>query len=227
MVALPGGEIELRDDRKKTKWRAEIAPFALSTYPVTQALYLAMTGESPSTFKGDDLPVESVSWLEAVAFCNLLSQANNLEVCYAFGDSSQDVSLIPEAKGYRLPTDAEWEYACRAGTRDVRHGPLDAIAWYVENSGERTHPVGQKEPNGWGLYDMLGNVWEWCWDLYDEEVYGSYRIFRGGGWCDKPRSCLASNRRRSHPTYAIDDIGFRVARSLDASAARSAESGST
>ncbi len=74
--------------------------------------------------------------------------------------------------------------------------------------------MGQKEPNQWGLYDMLGNVWEWCWDVYDEKVYGTYRIFRGGGWNDTERGCLASNRRRSHPTFQIDDLGFRIAQSI-------------
>lgn len=116
------------------------------------------------------------------------------------------------AKGYQLPTDAEWEYACRAGLQKVRYGLLDDIAWYAKNSNNTTHPVGQKRPNTWGLYDMLGNVWEWCWDVYDPIEYGDYRVFRGGGWFDPERGCLASNRRRSHPTYAIDDLGFRIAR---------------
>ncbi|WP_152495388.1 formylglycine-generating enzyme family protein, partial [Dehalobacter sp. UNSWDHB] len=91
---------------------------------------------------------------------------------------------------------------------------VNKIAWYKENSEGRTHEVGTKEPNAWGLYDMLGNVWEWCWDIYDEKVYGPYRIFRGGGWFDPERGCLATNRRRGHPTFRIDDLGFRLAKSL-------------
>ena len=118
------------------------------------------------------------------------------------------------ADGYRLPTEAEWEYACRAGTDGPRYGDLDDIAWYRENSGERRHVVGEKQPNPWGLYDMLGNVWEWCWDLYDAEVYGAYRVLRGGGWFDEHWSCRASVRRRSHPTFTTDDLGFRIARSV-------------
>ena len=104
----------------------------------------------------------------------------------------------------------------RAGTNGPRYDKLGDIAWYRENSGGHTHEVGQKQANDWGLFDTLGNVWEWCADLYDPEVYGSYRVFRGGGWADAERGCLATNRRRSHPTFAIDDLGFRVARSLDA-----------
>lgn len=140
-------------------------------------------------------------------------------VCLAFyeiGEDGTGASPIPGSNGYRLPTEAEWEYACRAGTQGARYGELDAIAWYRDNSGGRTHDVGRKQPNGWGLHDMLGNVWEWCVDQYDPAVYGSYRVFRGGGWADVERGCLATNRRRSHPTFAIDDLGFRVARSLDA-----------
>ena len=119
-----------------------------------------------------------------------------------------------ESNGYRLPSEAEWEYACRAETKGARYGEIDKIAWYLENSAGETHVVGKKDPNPWGLYDMLGNVWEWCWDIYDENIYGSYRIFRGGGWNDPARGCLASNRRRSHPTFQIDDLGFHLARSF-------------
>ena len=119
-----------------------------------------------------------------------------------------------DADGYRLPTEAEWEYACRAGTTGPRYGPLDVIAFYRQNSGERVHAVGSKRPNAWGLYDLLGNVWEWCWDLYDADVYGSYRVLRGGGWFDEHWSVRASVRRRSHPTFVTDDLGFRVARTM-------------
>ena len=212
MVAIPNGHIALRDDRKKAKWTAEIAPFSLSKYQVTQVLYFEVTQRSPSSFRGNKKPVEEVSWNDAVWFCNLLSKHLGLKECYAIDSKAEAVMLDSRADGYRLPTDAEWEYACRAGTRDVRHGNLDDIAWYKNNSENMTHDVGLKDPNGWGLYDMLGNVWEWCWDVYDEEVYGPYRVFRGGGWSDPERGCLASNRRRSHPTFAIDDLEFRIAR---------------
>jgi formylglycine-generating enzyme required for sulfatase activity len=214
MIKIPDGEAELRDDRIKAKWKIEIKTFFLSEYPVTQDLYFAITNESPSVFKGNKHPVENVSWIDAINFCNELSMKSGLENCYSIMNGGEEVRIISESNGYRLPSEAEWEYACRAGTNKVRYGEIDRIAWYVENSEGTTHDVGNKEPNEWGLYDMLGNVWEWCWDVYDEEVYGSYRIFRGGGWNDPERGCLASNRRRSHPSFRIDDLGFRLAKSI-------------
>lgn len=132
---------------------------------------------------------------------------------YLLHADGEGIDWDASADGYRLPTEAEWEHACRAGTTGPRYGPLDEIAWYRANSDERVHEVGGKRPNAWGLYDMLGNVWDWCWDIYDAEVYGSYRVLRGGGWFDEHWSCRASVRRRSFPTYRIDDVGFRVARS--------------
>ena len=213
MVEIPAGSIELRDDRTKQKWTVELAPFLLAQFPVTQELYFEFTNESPSAFKGDKLPVEAVSWKDAVTFCNLLSLKAGLQPCYSISHSTEDIAFDAKADGFRLPTEAEWEYACKAGTSGIRYGELDAIAWYKGNSEKTTHEVGLKEPNAWGLYDMLGNVWEWCSDIYDETVYGSYRIFRGGGWSDLERGCMATNRRRSHPTsFKIDDLGFRVAR---------------
>ena len=212
MTFIPAGDAQLRDDRKQIRWRVSVGPFLLSKYPITQEVYEHVMGFNPATFKGPNQPVESVSWFDAILFCNALSQSNGLEPRYII--SGNDVVDLEQSNGYRLPTDAEWEYACRANTGAVQYGVLEDIAWYSANAGDSTHEVGLKQPNGFGLYDMLGNVWEWCWDLYDPDVYGSYRVFRGGGWADQSRGCLASNRRRSHPTYAIDDLGFRVARSI-------------
>lgn len=215
LVAIPSGSIELRDDRTKQKWTVELAPFLLAKYPITQDVYSGIVQESPSTFKGDRRPVETVTWKDAVTFCNALSAKAGLQPCYSFKADSEEIAFDSEANGFRIPTEAEWEYACKAGTTGIRYGELDSIAWYKGNSGGTTHDVGLKEPNPWGLYDMLGNVWEWCSDVYNATVYGSYRVFRGGGWCDEARGCLATNRRRSHPTsFKIDDLGFRIARSL-------------
>jgi formylglycine-generating enzyme required for sulfatase activity len=211
LVLLPGGTIELRDDRIKRRWTVELAPFYLAPYPVTQELYFAVTGQSPSAFVGATHPVETVSWREAVAFCNQLSTHAGRSPYY-HERAGSEIEFDAAADGYRLPCEAEWEYACKAGTHASRYGELADIAWYKGNSGGSTQPVGLKEPNAWGLYDLLGNVWEWCSDIYDEQVYGSYRILRGGGWFDEDRSCLATNRRRSHPTaLKIDDLGFRIA----------------
>ncbi len=214
LVPIPAGEITLRDDRIERQWTAKVDAFRLARYPVTQSMYEAVTGDKPSVFEGADFPVESVSWLDAARFCNQLSQMCGLPDAYVFDADSKNAVLSPESKGYRLPNEAEWEFAARAGSNAPRYGALDNIAWFAENADGHPHPVGQKQPNAYGLYDMLGNVWEWCSDVYDPEVYGTYRIFRGGGWADKERGCLVTNRRRSHPTFAIDDLGFRVARSL-------------
>lgn len=210
MLKIPRGEIELRDDRKQREWSVKLKPFLISKFPITQDLYMSVLQKNPSSFKGARRPVETVSWLDAVEFCNQLSIIMGLRPRYLI--SIEGAELDESANGFRLPTDAEWEYACRADTGKVRYDEIDAIAWYEANSGGATHDVGFKKPNNWGLYDMLGNVWEWCEDLYDKEVYGAYRIFRGGGWNDPERGCLASNRRRSHPTYKIDDLGFRIVR---------------
>ncbi|WP_300353308.1 SUMF1/EgtB/PvdO family nonheme iron enzyme [Fluviicola sp.] len=216
LVEIPAGNIELRDDRTKQKWTVEIQPFLISKFPITQEVYFAVTNEDPSTIKGNKLPVETITWKEAVTFCNRLSVNAGLNPCYQIPDEDENITFHNTANGFRLPTEAEWEYACKAGTSGIRYGELNAIAWYKENSGNTTHNVGQKEPNTWGLYDMLGNVWEWCSDIYDETVYGSYRLFRGGGWCDEERSVMATTRRRSHPLkFKIDDLGFRIARNND------------
>ncbi|WP_327293879.1 MULTISPECIES: formylglycine-generating enzyme family protein [unclassified Streptomyces] len=223
MIGIPAGEIVLRDEGTRTEWRVGLGAFSLAPFPVTHELYRAVLDEAPSGAKapssqaGPCTPVAEVSWEEAVRFCNLLSRATGLEPCYVLGHDpdARDVRCDWEAGGYRLPSEAEWEYACRAGSSGVRYGELDDIAWYRGNSGDQVHPVATRAPNEWGFHDMLGNVWEWCWDLYDPEVYGPYRVFRGGGAYDHPRGCRASCRRKSHPAFRVDDLGFRLARSLD------------
>ncbi|MFD3652564.1 formylglycine-generating enzyme family protein [Streptomyces sp. NPDC058620] len=214
MVAVPPGRVTLSDRRTRRSWPVELAPYRLAAYPVTQLRYAEVTGVRPGTAKGDRVPVEGVSWLDAVEFCNALSRREGYTPAYGLETGRPEaVEWDTSADGYRLPTEAEWEHACRAGTEGARYGQLDAIAWHRGNSQESIHDVGGREPNSWGLYDMLGNVWEWCWDVYDAEVYGTYRVLRGGGWFDEPWSCRASVRRRSHPTFRIDDVGFRLARS--------------
>ncbi|ATL32649.1 serine/threonine kinase [Streptomyces formicae] len=211
MTAVPGGQVTLSDRRTRRSWTVDVEPCRLGTFPVTRALYAEVGGVPVPDHA--ERPVESVSWWDAVRFCNALSLRDGFGPAYRIGTEGEGVTWDVSADGYRLPTEAEWEHACRAGTSGPRYGPLDEIAWYRDTSGERAHAVGGRLPNPWGLHDMLGNVWEWCWDVYDAEVYGSYRVLRGGGWFDEQWSCRASVRRRSHPTFQVDDVGFRLARS--------------
>tara|TARA_B100001115_G_scaffold185056_1_gene191093 strand:- start:5238 stop:5921 length:684 start_codon:yes stop_codon:yes gene_type:complete len=214
MLPIPAGTIALRDDRIQKNWEVDIKAFRLAKTAVSQGLYQTIMGVNPAQFVDPQRPVENVSWWEAILFCNALSMQMELSPCYHI-DENKIVTYQAKANGYRLASEAEWQYACQAGSPELRYGPIDDIAWYKENSQGQSQPLGLKKPNAWGLYDMLGNVWEWCNDLYDEEVYGSYRIIRGGGWCDPERGILASNRRRSHPhSFKIDDLGFRIAQNL-------------
>ncbi|MFF2726977.1 formylglycine-generating enzyme family protein [Streptomyces sp. NPDC058008] len=215
MLRIPAGTVELRDDRRGTRRREEVEPFLLSRHPLTAGQHATVTGTDLAPSPSGASPVTDISWLDAVEVCNLLSARAGLDPAYIRDAPDGEVTWNRASRGYRLPTEAEWQYACRAGTGGYRYGVIDEIAWYEANSGGRVHDVGGRTPNAWGLHDMLGNVWEWCWDLYDEEVYGSYRIFRGGGWAEPERGCGATVRRRSHPTFAIDDLGLRPARSVD------------
>lgn len=193
--------------------------FWMGVHEVTQAEYLAVTGSNPSFFTGDlNRPVEQVSWNSAVAYCALLTA------------SERAAGHIPADWGYRLPTEAEWEYACRAGARTARFGygddmsftALTNYAWYHDNSGQTTHPVEQKLANPWGLMDMHGNVEEWCNDWYAKYPGGSvtdptgpdhgiWRVFRGGSWTGGSRGCRSARRDNDGlPDLTDRRIGFRV-----------------
>lgn len=222
MVAIPPGRILLRDEGSGVEWGVDIDAFRLAPVPVTREFHSAVLGVRPVDedvdTAGPRTPITEIGWRDAVKFCNRLSREAGLRACYTLSPDAEDPDSLDVtcdwgADGYRLPTEAEWEYACRAGTTGVRYGELDTIAWYRRNSGETVRDVGTREPNAWGLHDTLGNVWEWCWDRFNPRVYGPYRVFRGGGWNDHRHGCRASCRRKSHPTLRTDDLGFRLARS--------------
>jgi formylglycine-generating enzyme len=212
MVTIDAGSVMLKDEKSERRWEVGLRPFRISKYVVTQEEYLLIYKGQLADRKCSRKPRVDVSWADAIKFCNLLSRTADLPECYSL-DADGEIVCDWDSIGYRLPSEAEWEFACRAGCSQVTYGNLDEIAWYRDNSSEQLHEVGAKRPNAWGLFDMIGNVWEWCWDIYDAEAYGPYRVFRGGGWCDSPHGCRASCRRKSHPTFQIDDLGFRLAQS--------------
>lgn len=185
--------------------------FYLGKYEVKQGQWQAVMGNNPSNFKdcGASCPVEQISWNDTQDFIGRLNGKTG--------------------KNYRLPTEAEWEYAARSGGKREKYAggdDLDRVAWYSSNSGSKTHPVGTKAPNGLGLYDMSGNVWEWCQDWYGEKFYGEsprdnsrgpssgqYRVRRGGAWNSKPQNVRAADRGWSGPAYRLDVDGFRLSMS--------------
>jgi formylglycine-generating enzyme required for sulfatase activity len=198
--------------------------FWMMSTPVTQDLYEALMGNNPSDFKGGRRPVENVSWYDAIKCANALSRKQGLKEVYTI--DGENVEADWSANGWRLPTEAEWEYAARAGTDFKYSGSnnLDEVGWYDDNSGDETHRVGEKKPNGWGLYDMSGNVFEWCWDWrgrYPSSKQtdpkgpktGSYRVCRGGSWSRDAESARVSCRDYNIPSRRRFNLGFRFSRS--------------
>jgi len=201
-----------------------VGSFYMGKYEVTQKEYQEIMGTNPSNFKGDNLPVERVSWYDAIEYCNRRSQKEGLTPAYTI--NGNNVTWNRGANGYRLPTEAEWEYACRAGTTSAYNTGAnisDNTGWYYDNSGSKTHPVGQKPANVWGLYDMHGNVWEWCWDWYGNYSSGSQtdpvgassgtsRVVRGGSWAGDAENVRSANRFSNSPGYRYFNLGFRLVR---------------
>ena len=209
MAPVPAGSITLCDARRKTCRTVELQELTIARSPVTWSQYSGVLGMPLPDGEDCDAPAHSVSWLEAVRWCNAASAASGLSPAYLVDETSVvwDVS----ADGFRLPTEAEWEWACRAGSTGPRYGPLDTIAWTEADAVAGAQEVERKRPNDFGLFDMLGNVWEWCWDHIDPARYADYRVLRGGGWADKHWSVRASVRRGSMPGARLDDVGFRPA----------------
>ena len=232
MVEIKGGTFmmgspEDEEDRYDDEVQHEVTltrEFLMMKYTVTQALWESVMGENPSLFRGASRPVECVSWFDCIDFANQLSEKEGLQKVYERDGSEVKMNL--EANGYRLPTEAEWEYAARGGEDYIYSGSnnVDEVAWYYGNSGEETYGVGQKKVNGYGLYDMSGNVFEWVWDWYGEyprdsqtdplgSPSGSSRVLRGGSWIDDPESVRVSYRYCVGPTSRYDNLGFRLGRS--------------
>ncbi len=176
--------------------------FYLGQFPVTQAQYHALIGTSPPPHGLlAETPVTAVTWEMARHYCTRLTQLD------------RQAGLLPVDWEYRLPTEAEWEYACRAGSSAPRHGEPQEVAWFQGNAEGRPHPVGQKRPNAWGFHDLLGNVWEWCQDAFWEynQAYGqSYRSLRGGSYFSSSRYCRAAQRWGLHANTRSPQIGFRL-----------------
>jgi formylglycine-generating enzyme required for sulfatase activity len=254
MVELPGGEFFVGSPEEEQgrspdekRHRVEVSAFAMAKYPVTQKQYQEVMGWNPSYFReapadgtrAEDRPVEQVTWFFAVRFCNELSERAGRKPCYRIIESQESSGAAPqvewdrEADGYRLPTEAEWEYACRAGTETAYsfgddEAQLDDHAWCASNSGHMTHAVGQKKPNRWGFHDLHGNVWEWCWDWYEGNKVtsdtsvtltnpmgpptGSSRVLRGGSFVSEPRVLRSASRVRDEPEDWFRFFGFRCVR---------------
>ena len=216
-VEIPPGTFQMGEPgtaKKVTITR----PFKLLSVPMTQALNRFVVAGAPSRFKGDTRPVQCVSWFDAVKCCNAFSSVLGLPAAYRIqGDEVCWEGL--NHPGVRLPTEAEWEYACRAGTTGDYAGNLDDMGGYDKNSEGQTHPVAQKQPNAWGLYDMHGNVSAWCWDRYgntlpggDDPIgsaSGSFRLFRGGSWYSDAGDCRAAHRYGYGPMDRYYRVGFR------------------
>ncbi len=212
MRYIEGGSFDMgsnKREREKPIHEVIISSFYLASYLVTQELYKAVMGQNPSHFKGSNRPVEKVSWHDAEGFCKKLKEKTG--------------------KHFRLPTEAEWEYAARGGTKSEgfeysASDHLKQVGWYGENSGNETKAVGVLLPNELGLYDMSGNVYEWCEDWYSKDYYknspkenpkgpdkGNYRVIRRGDFFDHAFYCRTAYRNDDHPGISYDYIGFRVA----------------
>ena len=235
MLEIPAGKFMMGDANEvdATPHEVIISAFYLDKYLVTQDQFQILMHDNPSRWKALNNPVEQVRWSDAVRFCNQRSEAEGLQPCY----NLQSWKCNFDATGYRLPTEAEYEYSCRAGATTpylsgANPAKLGDFAWFEKNSGGHPHAVGQKQPNAWGLYDMCGNLWEWCNDFYKVDYYatsartdprgpdeGKTRVVRGGSWRAPAENCRSGYRYNENPGYAdvcfgYDIYGFRCARKM-------------
>ena len=238
MVKIPGGFFEMGSKRgeadESPAHKVWVDSFLMDKYELTQEQYVKLVGSNPSSFRGAGRPVDTISWADAVLYCNLRSRAEGLEPCY--DEESETWQCDFQANGYRLPTEAEWEYACRAGAETEHYFGRDSRAlkkygWYIDNSFKKTHLVGKRRPNRWGLHDMYGNVAEWCNDVYDTNYYkrspsknprgpeeGDIKVLRGGGWQDSAECLRSSWRAYENFSFVdactMDIMGFRCVKSV-------------
>jgi formylglycine-generating enzyme required for sulfatase activity len=237
MVQLSAGEFIMGDESgdtdEKPTHKVRISSICMDTHEITQKAYESLVEKNPSKIKGTDKPVEQVDWYHAALYCNLRSLKEGLKPCY----DTKTLACDFTANGYRLPTEAEWEYACRAGSKTKFSfgddpAKLRSYAWYKGNAEQTPHAVGQKSPNAWGLYDMHGNVAEWCQDIYNENHYqkqegndprgptaGDKRVLRGGSWRTGDDNCRSSARNSENGRFAdacfgSDAYGFRCVRAV-------------
>lgn len=234
MALVEGGTFNMGDTfgdgwaiEKPFHW-VKVSSFYLGMYEVTQREWHEVMGTDPSHFKGDDLPVDSVSWYDAVEYCNRLSEKKGLDPCYSI--KGTNVTCDFSKNGFRLPTEAEWEFAAKGGTHSLPvykyagGNAIDSVGWYAKNAGGTTHAVGRKAGNQISMFDMTGNVWEWCWDWHgpysssaDSQTnptgasLGQYRVVRGGSWNDDYSYERVSNRPKLAPDTRAIYFGFRVA----------------
>jgi len=237
MVLIPGGWFEMGSARGRPEetpvHKVWVDSFLMDRCEVTQEQYDQVIVGNPSHFRGAKRPVEQIAWDKAAIYCNGRSRAEGLTPCY--DEDTAECNFA--ANGYRLPTEAEWEYACRAGTTTEYFlgsgaNRLKDHAWFAGNSGKETHPVGLKKPNRWGLFDLLGNVAEWCNDVYADDTYktrpdrnprgpakGTKFVLRGGAWDSNAEICRSAARVGEDPglqdaCFALDAIGFRCVRNV-------------
>jgi sulfatase modifying factor 1 len=240
VVYLPGGEFTMGSNSgnpdEAPAHKVKLTPFLMDKYEVTQEMLAKVQLSNPSHWnETPKRPVERVRWRDAKQYCNERSLAEGLKPCY--NEKTPDWDCDYSADGYRLPTEAEWEYAARAGTQgDYEFGQADKLkqfSWFGENANEQTHPVGQKKPNRWGIYDLYGNVSEWCEDVYSPDYYKSspaadpvgppspgkdvQRVMRGGSWKSSADMCRASFRQGqktgdTDACFYTDYCGFRCVR---------------
>jgi formylglycine-generating enzyme required for sulfatase activity len=215
------------EDNEKPVHSVTVQGFYMGEFEVTPREWQDIMGSNPSRFKGDSLPVEPVSWYDVGEYCNRRSVKEGLTPAY--GGSGEHITCDFNAGGYRLPMEAEWEYAAKGGGKDpmvyeyAGSNSPGNVAWYTENSGGSTRQVGTKQPNSLGLYDMSGNVWEWCWDWYGDysggaqtdprgPASGANRVMRGGCWYDSATYVRSALRNYYTPSSRSSNVGFRLVR---------------